>query len=1387
MHKLLRLRPFLIVAFLSVAMRVNAIDVWDSPAFTIDPLVLRQAAQAIKAGSGSEATVLLNELHFKFDEDGKTLETHHLIYRIENQDGVKDWAETSGQWEAWHQNKPEIKARVITADGTVHWLDLKTLHDFPVHEDAPDVYSDERKYGGPLPAVAPGSIVEEEIAVRDTSPLFAAGTVHRWIMSWNVPVNKTRVVLIHPLSLPLKYEVHLLPNATLGKSSEGSLETITLEQGPLSASTEDITHVPADLALYPEIEFSTGTSWHQVAAEYARLSNDKLQSKEGQALTAQVKGRKGARNDLIRRIVAILHQRVRYTGVEFGESRLVPQFPSETLKRGYGDCKDKAALLAAMLRTAGVSASLALLSSGPGRDINPDLPGMGMFDHAIVYVPASGGDSDLWIDATAQYSRVGVLPWMDYGRWVLVADAGTETLKKTPEITSAENVHRESREVTLSEYGVATFVETDDQVGPEEADYREYYGGNSKQVRDAAESYVKEMYLADSLTSLEHGDLSDLEKPASIRFVAKGKRGDTDLTTALVAVRIESLFDQLPEYFRTKENEGPADGEESEGLRPRTADWSIKPFITEWRYKAIAPLGFKLRALPSDKDEKIDTIGFSQKYSNNSDGTIVEAVLRVENTTTRMTVQQGKDLRDAVLKRLNADPILITFDNVGHSLISAGKVKEGIAAYREVASRHPKEALHQVQLAQGLLSAGLGEQARIAALKATTLEPNSALAFSTLGTVLEHDLIGRLMKKGMDHAAAVAAYQKAVALDPKDKETRANLALLLEYDSEGNRYSAKARLKDAVEALRELKKVDEEYARTYDDNVLYDLWYARDYQGVLDSAAAMPTSDVRKGLTLAAIATLHGTDAALKKSLEITTDDQVRSKVLANAGAVLVRVRKYTEAAALIAEGARGQSNESQIMRSAAMFAATKPYDEAAINQADPRGVVQLFFAKMLSGQLTLEEFKSMIYVDPKDFDAKQGEKQFQEMMSNVTSQMRATGLPLVTIADLAVSNMHYTVEGDDSLGYKIIIEAPGAAAQDVYVVKDGNRYKVAAFGAADSTIEDLAPLALQALESNNLSAARKWLDRARDKSHLSAGDDPLASQPFPYFWTKGQESDVPTIRTAALVLLQSKKVKGPYVAALDQARHGARTDLDRSRLTMVMAYAYVAQGQWADMLPLIGELTKALPTSVRAFELATTAYAGLKHFDDWESLVQNRIHEHPDELAYVRSSARLAAYRGDFVKSRAILKGIIDKGQATENDLNLYAWYALLLPGPIQQDAIDAAQRGNDLTNNGNFAILHTLACVDAQAGKASQARDLLLKAMDVLRLEEPNSEIWFGFALIAEQYGVLDAAGKMYSRVEKPTVDYSGTSSYIIAQRHLATLRGTRISSERAVGHQQ
>jgi tetratricopeptide (TPR) repeat protein/transglutaminase-like putative cysteine protease len=1361
---------------LLLALPASAGDVFSAPAFSVDGAALRQAADQVKPGKSAEATVLLNELHFSFDTDGKVAETRHFIYRIETQEGVENWAETSGRWNAWHQSKPEIKARVVTIDGAVHWIDPKTLADYPVHKDAPDLYTDERRYGGPLPAVAIGAIVEEEIIRRDTTPLFAAGTVIDWGLGWSVPVNRTHIVIIHPDSLPLQYRVHLLPDATINKSDQNGLETITLDHGPLPAYVELPDYTPPDLFLAPDIEFSTGTSWQHVASEYARLTNEKVRTADVQPLLATINLKDGKRDDIIRRLVATLHKNVRYTGVEFGESSLIPQFPSETLKRKYGDCKDKATLLVAMLRAVNIPAKLALLDAGPGLDVNPELPGMGAFDHAIVYVPASGADPDLWIDATAQYSQAGTLPWMDYSRWALIVDDTTQSLKQTPQLTADHNVQLELRDFALAEYGNAAITEIDEVTGPAEADYRQYYIDDSKQVRDNSESYVKDMYLADSLTSLNHGDLSNLEEPSSIKFVAKGRRGNTYLTSAVMAIRVEYLFDRLPKYFRTAENkkgskEESPDTNSSDDAKPRTADWWINPFTTEWQYKITAPLGFKLRALPSDKNEKVGVLNFSEKYSVNAEGTVVNAVLRVENPATRLTPEQAINLRDAVVVARNSDPILITFDHVGQTLIAAGKIKEGLAAYRQVAAQHPKEALHQVQLAQALLTAGLGEEARVVAREATVLEPKSALAFSTLGTVLKNDQIGRAVKKGMDYDGAVDAYKKSLAIDPKDKETLANLALLLEYDAAGVRYAADAPLEEAAAKLRELKNLDEDYARSYDDNVVFDLWYAHDYKGVLDSVAALPANDTRKGLTLAALAVLQGTDAALKKSLEITTDDQSRSQVLVNAGNLLSRVRKYPEAAALLTEGARGQANGSQFLRSAAIFAKTKPYEEIKMDPSDPRAVVQQVFGEMLSGQLTFERALPLMYVSPEESDEILDRKQFDQMMSTLRAQI-GDALPLISVADLAVSNMRYTVDGDDSVGYKIIVESPGAAPQSMFVLRDENRYKIAAFSTTSSVqAEQLAPLALREIEKGNLVAARKWLDRARDQIHIDNGDDPLSGALFPFFWTKGQEADASAVQTAALVLLPSKHLKDRNLATIIAARDKTKDDLQRARLNLVLDYAYSTQQRWQETLPVTSELVKNYPSSLRAFRLAETTYGELKRFDDWDSLINTHLQSNPDEPAYIRSQARLAAYRGDFPKAREILKSLIDKGRAISEDFNEYAWFALELPGPIDQETIDVAVRGNDLTKNSSFAILHTLACVYAQDGKTSEARELLLKAMDASHLEEPNTEIWFGFGLIAEQYGITDAAEKMFGLIEKPKDNYPA-STYGLAQQHLAAL---------------
>src|SRR5947209_447248 len=110
-----------------------------------------------------------------------------------------------------------------------------------------------------------------------------------------------------------------------------------------------------------------------------------------------------------------------------------------------------------------------------------------------------------------------------------------------------------------------------------------------------------------------------------------------------------------------------------------------------------------------------------------------------------------------------------------------------------------------MRLADALLSAGLGEKARVVAREATVLDSKMAQAFNTLGWVLQHDLIGRLRHKGMDYEGALAAYRKGRQLDPKDKPIIADYAILLEHDATGTRYASGAHLTEAVAQFKELK------------------------------------------------------------------------------------------------------------------------------------------------------------------------------------------------------------------------------------------------------------------------------------------------------------------------------------------------------------------------------------------------------------------------------------------------------------------------------------------------------------------------------------------------------------------------------------------------------
>ncbi len=405
---------------------------FDGAPFTIGVESLRGVSALVPVSKEFGAKVLYEEGKYQISADGRLTYTHREVYRVDSEAAVTGWAEVSAQWDPWYEDSAQIHARVLQPDGTFVDLDQKTITDAPVKGDDSETYSSAHVRRAPLPGMAIGSIVEEEEIIEGKTPYFSGGSVYGFAFRDNVPVARKRLIVEMPSSLPYKEMIHDLPKLVVDrKDADGQRRVVYVEQGIEAARSYDI-DLPTNEPIQPMVEFATGSSWGAVAKAYAGMSDPQTVTAEAEAILP--KTLPAERMAKIRAIVKELHRDVRYTGVEFGAARLTPVRPSEVIARHYGDCKDKATLLVAMLRAAGVKANLALLSVGPGRDVDAALPGINMFDHAIVYVPADdAGSKPIWIDATAEYFAVGFLPYDDEGRRALVISPETTALTQIPE------------------------------------------------------------------------------------------------------------------------------------------------------------------------------------------------------------------------------------------------------------------------------------------------------------------------------------------------------------------------------------------------------------------------------------------------------------------------------------------------------------------------------------------------------------------------------------------------------------------------------------------------------------------------------------------------------------------------------------------------------------------------------------------------------------------------------------------------------------------------------------------------------------------------------------------------------------------------------------------
>jgi transglutaminase-like putative cysteine protease len=177
----------------------------------------------------------------------------------------------------------------------------------------------------------------------------------------------------------------------------------------------------------PRLLLSTFADWGAFAGWYGRIIREADQlTPELRAKAAELTSGAATDREKVERVYRYVTG-LRYVAVPLGVNSHRPHAAANVLKNGFGDCKDKANLLNALLRAQGVAADLVLVPRFA--QAYPEVPGAG-FNHAISRVTLDG--APLFLDSTDQDARFPLLPPGDPGRRVLVVDGTSRALSVLP-------------------------------------------------------------------------------------------------------------------------------------------------------------------------------------------------------------------------------------------------------------------------------------------------------------------------------------------------------------------------------------------------------------------------------------------------------------------------------------------------------------------------------------------------------------------------------------------------------------------------------------------------------------------------------------------------------------------------------------------------------------------------------------------------------------------------------------------------------------------------------------------------------------------------------------------------------------------------------------------
>jgi hypothetical protein len=237
-------------------------------------------------------------------------------------------------------------------------------------------------------------------------------------------------------------------------------------------------------------------------------------------------------------LTAYVQRRIRYAAIEIGIGGYQPHPAADVFSHQYGDCKDKATLLSAMLRVAGIDSYYVVVDTDRGV-VHPDYPSM-RFDHVIVAIRLPDGvpagslfatiDDPklgrlLFFDPTDEIVPLGYLPTELQDNYGLVVGPGSGTLITMPLLPASTNRLLRTASLALSTSGDLTGEVKELRWGAPAQEEREMFLDAQPSKRaDIFENFLGEFLPNFQLTGASIGNLDKYDETLSLdyKFASQG-------------------------------------------------------------------------------------------------------------------------------------------------------------------------------------------------------------------------------------------------------------------------------------------------------------------------------------------------------------------------------------------------------------------------------------------------------------------------------------------------------------------------------------------------------------------------------------------------------------------------------------------------------------------------------------------------------------------------------------------------------------------------------------------------------------------------------------------------------------------------------------------------